>query len=122
MGSYSEITVILNKDAAARVDKKIEGAFNCVFRTRRLLGDESVLYHDQSVKWSTMFPPVDTIQAFLDSLDNEEKDETYEFLRIGENNSVEHYNTGLDEDRLDIDMSVTLDEKPLSSFLEEDGA
>ena len=89
MGYYSDVTLILRSDAAAKLQKAIaagnegaadareflEGADHC-----RRAADGAVMYQWNSVKWHPVFSEVGFIESFLQGISHK----SYYFIRIGE--------------------------------------
>ena len=118
MAYNSDVAILLNGKAVAKMTDKIREAFDKVLPNKKEVktGDETwTLYYAPCCKWSPMFSEdVSAIDGWLDKLDADE-DELYEFLRMGEDSDDEehHKNHCYDQDRLTVERFIALDGETL---------
>ncbi len=90
MGYRSEVVLALRPDASILLSTVIArgGPAASMFDADDVdvekRPDGSVIYHWHGIKWYDSYPEIQVVEKFMQRLEDESMDESYRFVRIGE--------------------------------------
>ena len=93
MGYRSEVVLAVNPDAYAILTTVLArgGEFFNLFKEATTEPsdhqEDSIIYSWERIKWYDSYPEIQAVEDFLDRLEEEDMEESFRFVRVGEGDS-----------------------------------